>query len=276
MATQAKLEQLDRQIIEEMRSFHPQSLRHLFYRMTNPRLPYHVTKSDSGYNQVFHRTKLLRRAERLPYDWFVDGGRSPAEVYFTPDLGDAVRSCRFNANPWEGADRLVQVWCESKSIASMLAPVCEKYQVACYPASGFSSITFAYQAAMRANDHPTDRLTYIYFGDYDPAGVLIDRSVQNELEEHLTKLLHFDRVGITEEQIVEYDLPTKPRTENSKRSAHITETVECEAMPIQIISQLLTDALEKYLPEGGLERAAETNRQAREELYRLADMTWEA
>lgn len=272
MATRAELEQLDKQILEEMASFHPQSLRHLFYRMTNPRLPYHVAKSEAGYNQVFNRTKLLRRAERLPYGWFTDGGRNPAQVYFTSDLGNAVRNCHFNADPWEGSDKLVQVWCESKSIGSMLEPVCQKYQVACYPAGGFSSMTFTYEAAMAANRHSAGCLVVLYFGDYDPAGVLIDRNVQDGLEEHLTKFLSFERLGITEEQIIKYDLPTKPRTEKSSRASHIQETVECEAMPIQIASQLLSDALEVYLPPGGLERAAETNRLAGEELNRLADL----
>ena len=37
--TDAQLEQLDAQIIAVLKEDHPQSVRHVFYRMTDPRLP---------------------------------------------------------------------------------------------------------------------------------------------------------------------------------------------------------------------------------------------
>ena len=60
--TKAEIEQLDRQIIDVLRFDHPQSVRHVFYRMTNPRLPEPVEKSDkTGYRHTQDRIKKLRR-----------------------------------------------------------------------------------------------------------------------------------------------------------------------------------------------------------------------
>jgi hypothetical protein len=37
--TRERIEQLDAQILDVLREDHPQSVRHVFYRMTDPRLP---------------------------------------------------------------------------------------------------------------------------------------------------------------------------------------------------------------------------------------------
>lgn len=60
--TDAQLEQLDAQIIAILKEDHPQSVRHVFYRMTDPRLPEPVEKSDKGYRHVQERCVKLRRA----------------------------------------------------------------------------------------------------------------------------------------------------------------------------------------------------------------------
>src|SRR5262249_17382015 len=68
----ARVEQLDRQIIEVLTEDHPQSVRHVFYRMTNLRLEEPVEKSDRGYRHVQYRIVELRRAGILPYGWISD------------------------------------------------------------------------------------------------------------------------------------------------------------------------------------------------------------
>ncbi len=66
----------------------------------------------------------------------------------------------------------------------------------------------------------TRPLIVLYVGDYDPAGVLIDRALERELRTHLRADIPMDfrRIAINEEQVKEHDLPTKPRKEGDKRS----------------------------------------------------------
>ena len=65
--TRTEIEQLDRQILDVLAEDHPQSVRHVFYRMTNPRLAEPVEKSDKGYRHVQDRVVKLRRSGVLPY-----------------------------------------------------------------------------------------------------------------------------------------------------------------------------------------------------------------
>lgn len=46
--TKAAVEQLERQIRDVLVQDHPQSVRHVFYRMTDPNLPESVEKSEKG------------------------------------------------------------------------------------------------------------------------------------------------------------------------------------------------------------------------------------
>lgn len=74
---------------------------------------------------------------------------------------------------------------------------------------------------------------------------------------------------------MEYGLPTKPRKPGDRRALHVQETVEAEAMPVEILRDLLRAKEESYLPEGGLEAVQTTEESEREGLELLAaTMSW--
>ncbi len=275
--TQARIDQLDSQIIQVLKEDHPQSVRHVFYRMTDPRLPESVEKSDNGYRHVQERCVKLRRAGRIPYNWIADMSRRGWHVDTFSGADDFVRSLAgyYRADLWRNADYRCEVWAESRSIASVIQKDCEELAVSLYPCGGFSSLSFVHQAAEQHNSSDDNRpLVVLYIGDYDPAGVLIDQSLQKELRQHLrsTIPLEFVRVGINEEQIDEYDLPTKPRKASDKRSQHVKYTVEAEAMPAHILRELLRWEVEYLLPENALHAAKVAEESERAHLLRMANM----
>lgn len=273
--TTEQVAMLDAQIMDVLREDNPQSVRHVFYRMTDPRLAEPVEKSDRGYRQVQHRITELRRDGTLPYGWITDATRRGYHVNTYANAADALRHWQsyYRADLWQMADHYVEVWCESRSIAGVIEDTCEDLAVSLYPCGGFSSISLAYQAAEYINHRAADiPATVIYIGDYDPAGVLIDESLQRELRCHLHPHidLEFNRIAITQEQIQELDLPTKARKKGDKRSMHITSTVEAEAMPAKIMRELLRAEIEKYLPTDALRIAKVAEQSEREGLLMLA------
>ena len=276
--TAARVEQLEEQILEVLHSDRPQSVRHLFYRMTDPRLPEPVEKSERGYRHVQHRVTQMRRTGLIRYNWITYATR---RGYHTQVYGSAAEALRawhraYRADLWRDADCYVEVWVESRSIAGVIERTCRDLAVSLYPAGGFSSITLAYQAAeyITAETDQGDIPAHVlYIGDYDPAGVLIDRSLEHELRRHLDGAvdLSFERLAITEQQIGELDLPTKPRKLSDRRALHVAETVEAEAMAAGIMRELLRGAIEAYLPAGALEAAKAAEESERGLLLGLAD-----
>jgi hypothetical protein len=274
--TKAAVERLDEQIIDVLRADHPQSVRHVFYRMTDPRLLEPVEKSEAGYRTVQRRCLLLRRAGVVPYDWISDTSRMGYHTNTYRSAASYLRSVAslYRGQLWERPDvqTYCEVWVESRSLAGVLVELCRELAVSLYPAGGFTSASFAYSAAEGLNNQGVT--TVFYVGDYDPAGVLIDVAIERELRRHLkpTASLTFERIAITEEQIAEYDLPTKPRKETDRRALHIEETVEAEAMPASIMRGLLRERIESLLPDGALDVVKVAEESEREHIERMAEL----
>ena len=275
--SKCRLDLLDNQIIAVLREDHPQSVRHVFYRMTDPRLSEPVEKSDRGYRHVQDRCVKLRRAGLVPYHWIADMSR---QGYFTNTFDDAADFLRsmagyYRADLWRDADYRCEVWAESRSIASVLLKDCKELAVDLFPCGGFSSLSFVHSAAQQHNTSADTRpLVVLYVGDYDPAGVLIDVALKRELREHLRSEigLIFRRIAITEEQVEEHDLPKKPRKDGDKRSQQITFTVEAEAMPAKTLRAILREEVELLLPEGALHTAKVAEQSELAHIERMAEL----
>lgn len=276
--TAAQVRQLEEQIYNVLQEDRPVSVRHLYYHMTNPRLPEPVEKTDWGYSQVQDRITKMRRAGTIPYGWITDATRRGYHTVTYRNAADALRSWQghYRGDLWSNAAVYCEVWCESRSIAGVIEGTCKELAVSLYPAGGFTSLTLAYQSAEYINQVTGNGrvpAVVFYIGDYDPAGVLIDLKVQQELERHLhpNVYLDFRRLAITPEQIEEMDLPSKPRNQNDKRAAHLLETVEAEAMPARTLRQLLAREVESFLPPGALEATRAAEESERGFFTRLAD-----
>ena len=138
--------QLERQIYAVLKEDHPQSVRHVFYRMTDPRLPESVEKADRGYEQVQHRMTEMRRAGTLPYHWITDATRRGHFVSTFNSGAEFIEAYAglYRADLWAYADEYVEVWCESRSIAGVIERDCRDLAVSLFPAGGLSSLTLAY------------------------------------------------------------------------------------------------------------------------------------
>ena len=262
---------LDDQILAVLGEDHPQSVRHVFYRLTDPRLPEPVDKTEHGYRRVQRRCLALRRDGSVPYGWISDATRRGYHVSTFDGPGEFIRRFAglYRAQLWTEDLPHVEVWVESRSLAGVLIATCKDLAVSLYPAGGFTSATLAYEAAIEIDRGDRDSAVVLYVGDYDPAGVLIDQSIEAELRSHLETPLSFHRLAVNEMQIVELDLPTKPRKATDQRRLDIAETVEAEAIPAAVMRRMVRAAVESYLPDGALHAAKVAEESEREGLRAL-------
>ena len=247
--------QLGRQIFDILTEEHPQSVRHIFYRLLNPTLPVSVPKTDAGYKCVQRELVALRRSGLLPYSWISDSTRWGYYVSAYQHVADAIQASAhaYRVDLWTRADTYVEVWTESRSMAGVIRDVIDEIAVPMYAAGGFSSLTLAYNAAQHIRASARGRpVRILYIGDWDAAGVLIDKKIVGELQEHLPDVdIEERRLAITAEQAAR--LPSKPRKSGEKRVPDILRTVEAEALPAGELRALLRRAVEEYLPPRALE-----------------------
>ncbi|MDE2783785.1 MAG: hypothetical protein OXK77_12580 [Gemmatimonadota bacterium] len=263
---------LDAQLLDLLEDDHPLSVRHCFYRMTDPRRPVYVPKTENGYRRVQRRLTDLRRAGTLPYGRLVDSTRLGHHTETFGGAGDFLErvTALYRHDLWSSSRYHVEVWCESDSIGGVLRRTCRELAVSLYATRGFSSLTLLYEAAQEINTSDAGEAVVLYVGDFDAAGVLIDAKVETELRSHLDIPLRMERLAVNEDQIDEHDLPTKPRKASERRRPDVVETVEAEAMPAGILRGLVREAVEEHLPAGALDVAKEAEASERAVLMQLA------
>lgn len=275
--TRAELEALDARIVAILAADNPQSVRHVFYRLTDPTGPVSVPKSEHGYDCIVRRCTALRRSGRVPYYWLTDATRRGYHADSFASGGDLIEqfASLYRVSLWADTDRYVEVWCESRSIAGVIEDDCRRLGVSLYPCGGFASLSLTFQGSEDIRRAADGRdVVIVYIGDWDPAGVLIPQKVLAELHGHLPDLSIFmRRIAVTRERAA--GLPSKPRKAGDRRRLDIRTTVEAEAIPAAELRALLRQTVEGYLPAGALASAQAAEASEREGLQRLGALVSE-
>ena len=209
----------------------------------------------------------MRDDGALPYAWIEDSSR---RAYWNTgyagvdDYAEAAAQL-YRRDYWESTDTLVEVWCESRSLIGVLGPVCREYVVPLFPSGGFSSLSFTYQAATHIMDSGRANAVILYVGDYDQAGVLIDKAIERRLRGFLDDEwdgeLTFTRLAVNDDQIDAMGLPTRPPKRSDTRSPEVTRAVEAEAIPAPIMRGILSAALQGLIPDKVLRFQREIEKQ---------------
>src|SRR5205823_3941747 len=126
----------------------------------------------------------------------------------------------------------------------------------------FSSVSYLYEAAEAIKAQGKPAFLY-YFGDHDPSGVHIDRSIERNLRELAPKAdITFRRVAVLPEQIGAWSLPTRPTKKTDSRAKGFAgESVEVDAIEPRQLRRLVNDCIEPHVDRRALQvlRVAEAS-----------------
>lgn len=250
--TQSELEELDRAILAVCEIDHPLSVRGVFYRVMSAGA---VEKSEKAYNAVQREVLKLRRSGDLPYEWIADGTRwhlkNPSWSSVEDALDDAAASYRRAL--WHDQEVYVEVWSEKEAISSIVSPITNTWDVPLMIARGFSSESFLWSTAstIRAVGKPT---VVYQLGDHDPSGVAAWNHIQTRLRDFAPDVdIYFERIAVTEAQIEELSLPTRPTKQSDSRAKGFSgESVEVDAIPTSILTGIVETAILRHIDQNAL------------------------
>jgi hypothetical protein len=248
----------------------PMTVRQVFYRMVSEGV---VEKTEGEYKSTVGRLLLeMRRSGAIPYDWVADNTRwmRKSASYSTMESALRVTARTYRRALWDNQDVYVEVWTEKDAIAGVLLDVTDRWDVPLMVTRGFSSDTYLYEAAESIKDK--DKPAYLYyFGDHDPSGVMIDRTVERGLRRHAPHAeIHFERVAVRREQIEEWGLPTRPTKKTDSRSKTFEgESVEIDAIPPNQLRQLVEHCIDQHVDRMQLSVLLAAEESEREILHRL-------
>lgn len=207
------------------------TLRQLHYQMVshNPKYVNH----DSAYKKLGTILDDMRYSGEIDWDAIEDRGRVPylPYSYKNPDdaLADALRTYRIDRQ--DGQENIVEMWTEKDALSGILRRPTSKYHIQLVVNKGYSSSTAMYNAYQRIisayNENKT--FTILYFGDHDPSGLDMVRDIRERLEFMMSNgdelisepsdWLIVKHIGLTMQQIRQYNLPPNPTKPTDARSA---------------------------------------------------------
>jgi hypothetical protein len=242
-------------IRETLQADHPMTVRQLFYRLVSAGA---IDKSEGEYKSTIVRLLgVMRRAGEVPFGWISDNTRWMREPR-TEDsletfLEDSARTYRRSL--WNNQDAYVEIWLEKDALAGVLYPITAKWDVPLMVTRGYPSITYLHSAAeaIKAERKPAH---LYYFGDHDPSGVDITRSVEQGIREFAPEAdITFERVAVTRDQIVDLGLLTRPtKTTDSRHRKFEGESVEVDAIPPTVLRELVDGSIRRHVDAEALRR----------------------
>jgi hypothetical protein len=258
------IKQRERRTKAEMEAYHdalyaivaeqrPASVRAVYYQASVRGVD---DKTEMAYRRVQQSLVLMRRSRRMPYGWISDNTRWLSKPTSFDGPADAIADvARFYRKAlWRDVDCRVEIWIEKDALTGVIYPVTAEYDVPLMVARGYASLSFLSSAAEDISE--STKPTYIYhLGDYDPSGVNAAEKIEQTLRELAPDAeIHFERLAVTPEQIVDWDLPSRPTKLSDSRSKNFSgESVELDAVAPRTLRDLVREAIERHLPQDQLE-----------------------
>ncbi len=253
--TRAEMGAIRQAILDVIEDDPPMTVRQVFYQLVSSGV---IEKTEAQYQTTVIRLMTEMRLDGdLPYGWVVDESRRVRITDTFDNVQDAIEQTAqfYRRSALKQADSYVEVWVEKDALAGAMWDVTSEYDVPLMVSRGMPSLTFLHGTAQeirKAFRH--GKRTYIYqFGDHDPTGVTIPKSMERRLAEMCEKL-HcppptVKRVALTEAQIRRHRLPTRPtkRDGNTHAAGFEGDSVELDALPPRVLRDMVRKVIEKHV-----------------------------
>jgi hypothetical protein len=269
--TKAEIERIRQALYETLERSQPATVRQTFYLLTTQGV---VEKTEAEYKgTVVRLLGAMRRAGEIPFSWVADHTRWMRKPRTFSSVEEALRRTAqtYRRALWDNQTAYVEIWTEKDALAGVLLEETDPWDVPLMVSRGFSSITYLYEAAQAIQEQGKPAYLY-YFGDHDPSGVHIDRTIERRLREFAPEAeIYFERVAVRVEQIQTWQLPTRPtKTSDGRSKNFVGASVEVDAVPPDKLRQLASDCIARHLDSEALRRMQTIEEQERRTLQNVA------
>jgi hypothetical protein len=247
----------------------PMTVRQVYYQLVSRQ----VIKNDrSQYQAVSNALVQARQEGFIPWEWIEDRLRRPRAVSMwgsLPAFGDTVLSS-YRRDVWGCQPRYIELWLEKDALSGIFEDVLEPYGVTLNVGQGYDGWSSIHNASKRYGTGGD--VTVLYFGDFDPSGEDMVRSLKERLS-FFKSSSEIMKVAITYEDIALYNLPPDfTKAKDTRAKGFVTKygnvAVELDALPVDVLTKRITGEVESRMDLNAL---AETKRVEETERTRLAN-----
>jgi len=201
MSRHAKTEKLIEVAREVLEQHHPMTVRQVYYQLVSRQ----VIENNRGSYQAVSKALVAARQENIiPWEWIEDRLRRPRHVSMWDDLGEFTRAAvaSFRLDVWDQQPAYLECWLEKDALSGIFEDVLHGYGVTLNVGRGYDGWDSIHNAAQRIDDGDT----ILYFGDFDPSGEDMVRSLRERLS-FFNCNPTIVKCALTADDIARYHLP---------------------------------------------------------------------
>lgn len=244
----AKTQRIIDEAYDILAAFNPMTVRQVFYQLVSRQV---IENTRGAYQGVSDALVAARREGLIPWSWIEDRLRRPRGVVMWDDLADFAESMRrwYRRDVWATQPRKLEVWLEKDALSGIFSDALNRYGVTLNVGRGYDGWSSIRNAADRFADG--DDVTVLYFGDFDPSGEDMVRSLRERLAT-LESTPDIVKVALTPDDIKQYNLPPNfTKATDTRRQKHIDRfgdlSVELDALPASVLQARLIAEVEQRM-----------------------------
>ena len=233
------------------------TLRQLYYRLVARLL---IPNTINSYKRLSRIMVKAREQEDVPVNCLEDRSRrilgrgdtgyESAEDYLKQKLSGLQDSWKgFTMPMWEEQPVYVLISLEKDALSRLVSRVANQYSVRTFPTRGYPSFSYVQIMANYMQTRLAGKPTVLlYFGDFDPSGVDIERDLEDRLGRYGAKDFKVKRIALTADQIRQYNLPPMPVKRSDARAesfmaTHGDRSVELDALDPNLLQDIVKNAI---------------------------------
>lgn len=228
-----------------LKAHNPMTVRQVFYQLVSRQV---IENNRGQYQAVSNALVGARQEGFIPWEWIEDRLRRPRTVNMWNDLsdfGDTVLSA-YRRDVWDSQPGYIEVWLEKDALSGIFEELLEPYGVTLNVGRGYDGWDSIHNAAERFSTR--EDVTVLYFGDFDPSGEDMARSLKERLA-FFQSSPEIVKCALVHEDIALYNLPPDfTKVSDTRQKGFVAKygdnAVELDALPIDVLRQRITTEVE--------------------------------
>ena len=233
------------------------TLRQLYYRLVARLL---IPNTINSYKRLSRVLVKAREQRDVPINCLEDRSRrilgrgdtgfDSAEKYLKNKLNSLQDSWKgFTMPMWEDQPQHVLISLEKDALSRLVSRVANNYSIRTFPTRGYPSFSYVQGMARYMETRLEGKhVVVLYYGDFDPSGIDIERDLEDRLARYGAKDFSVTRVALTADQIKEYNLPPMPVKRTDARAEgfmaeHGDKSVELDALEPNIFQSIVEKSI---------------------------------
>jgi len=270
-----KLNEVKR-VLSDYSAYKPLTLRQIFYQLVSRQI---IENKSTEYVSLSLLLKWARIDGHVGWNDIADRVRTLHSWDGWPTKDDFIEYEvegfleEYRRHLIQDQDYYPEVWIEKDALSEIFSRTTRRFCVSTIVCRGFSSVTLLNEFRERIgwkNGMPV----MLYFGDFDPSGMSMLEAMKKTLEDEIqVDGVIYDRIALNPDQVNKYNLPDNPNA-IKKTDTRTTEfvrrygrhAVELDALPPDILEDLIREAIIKYLDMDRFSRQVKIHKRELREL----------